>query len=72
MEYLTKKYGDKEQHHRSLVRQLSHATEKVINWLVYYTITVCYVFPQVAEMEKEQEDKMLVDKSSFERLQKGT
>lgn len=31
MEYLTKKYGDKEQHHRSIVRQLSHATEKVIS-----------------------------------------
>ena len=30
MQYLTKKYGDKEQDHRTLVRQLSHATEKVM------------------------------------------
>ena len=29
IEYLTKKYGDKEQRHQTLVRQLSHATEKV-------------------------------------------
>ena len=31
MEYLTKKYGDKEQHHQTLVRQLSYATDKVID-----------------------------------------
>jgi len=29
----------------------------------------CY---QVAEMEKEKEDKILVEKGSFERLQKGS
>lgn len=29
IEYLKKKYGDKEQRHQTLVRQLSHATEKV-------------------------------------------
>ena len=65
MEYLTKKYGDKEEHHQSLARQLSHATEKVIGWLVYCWL-ICFEFFQVAEMEKQKQDK-----NSFERLQKG-
>ena len=30
VECLKKKYGDKDQHHQTLVRQLSHATEKVM------------------------------------------
>jgi len=70
VEYLSKKYGDKEKDHVTLVRAFSSAAEKVHT---HYTSTAAnLIIFQVAEMEKEKEDNMLVEKGTFERLQKGS
>ena len=69
VDYLSKKYGDKEKDHVTLVRAFSTATEKVRMQVCKFGYINCF---QVAEMEKEKEDKTLVEKGTFERLQKGS